>query len=920
MPGGHNRVQGGSVETQASTVPQGDGQRRARPESEGVTGQPAATRRRAKRARRPEWTMSSTVRDILLEGSTGMAKMKLNDFLRNYVGGGAAVDEDHNVTMEVFVQEPDDYVQDQQIFDEIHNLTEYQVLEGRGVILEATTNLEGEGVFILEEWRDFGRKDTVTLLAREKLDEVLTQVLKEKMLEASGKAWEQRELEFNVTTNIEDVLFNGSPRFTEIKLNDFLAFELYGRGILRANRNVLLKEFFREPSKYICDAGVLVEIQINDAYVRMDIAVWNEMVFDEDIRKLHENGVHKLFEWSEAAAEVKASVERITKQFLDAAVIESMSPMTMSAPIKLEGFYESVYNARWNHVVEASDGEGTEMEVREGEPPQPWKYKAAGYTLEKDVGAEGPGAPRLRLMVLTSDQGWPYSWKEEDSLRDCHVNCEAERVWNIVKKDLTKLFSSHGKNKPSCHPRVLIGTSGIGKSMNAGSYLLYQLLHYNAEQLPMVAYFIGNRTFLFDKIAKTVSVYMGEASILNIVGGFARRGFKGYIIYDVALKGHQPSIGLPCEGWGMIVVTPPDKNNYEWWAKQMGAEEFIINCPEENDVKAMCSWMKRNQIPQEQAEYWKEVRGRMNNVGPILRSIFGKQAYDDRIKACQQAVDGMNALKFEGYLDIGYCCLSNDSDLSRKLVKVVRIRREYNIESPLNVLISPHVERETLSRLESEMKQSDFILLVLRFWDYVPPYLIKKYAVSAFLNKNLLRAIRLRIKELRLPGRGESHRCALKVHSGKSFTRKEVLPPPERLSNPVAMDHWVLYKPKVKNFPLVDAFFFVDTNPKTLVGLRMSTASKHRTTTSAVRRFTECLAAYFEGWEELSRDLSWEIIYVQHEIYRPMEGRQKFEVVNSDNLGADENREIAAFCREKVRQYLAALSSADARRGEALRR
>ncbi|PBJ74979.1 retrotransposon hot spot (RHS) protein [Trypanosoma cruzi cruzi] len=920
MPPKRNRVQGGNVETQASTVPQGDGQRRAMPESEDETEQPAATHIRAKRARRPEWTMSSTVRDILLEGSTGMANMRLNDFLRDYVGGRAAVDEDHNVTMEVFVQEPDDYLQDQQLFDEIHNITEYEELEERGILLEATTKLEGEGVFTLEEWRDYEGKDTVTLLAGEKLDEVLTQVLEEKMLEASGRAWEQRELEFNVTTNIEDVLFNGSPRFTEIKLNDFLALELHSWGILRANRNVLLKEFFKEPSKYIRDAGLLVEIQATAGYVRMDIAVWNEMVFDEDIRKLHENGVHKLFEWSEAAAEVKASVERITKQFLDAAVIESMSPMTKSAPMKLEGFYESVYNARWNHVVELSDGEGTEMDVREGEPPQSWKYKAVGYTLEKDDGAQQSGAPRLRLTVLTSDQGWPYSWKEDDSIRDCHVNCEVERVWNIVKKDLTKWFSTHRGTYSAPGPRVLIGTPEIGKSMNAGSYLLYQLLHHDAEQLPMVAYFVGNRTFLFDKIAKTVSVYMGEASILNILGGFARRGFRGYIIYDVALKGHQPSTGLPCKGWGMIVVTPPNKDNYEWWAKQMGAEEFIINCPEENDVKAMCSWMKRNQIPQEQAEYWKEVSGRMNKVGPILRFIFGKQAYDDRIKACQQAVDGMNALKFKGYLDIGYCCLSNDSDLSLKLVKVVRIRREYKIESPLNVLISPHVERETLSRLENEMKQSDFILLVLRFWDYVPPYLIEKYAVSAFLNKNFLRVIRLKIKELRLPGRGEPHSCALKVHSGKSFTRKEVLPPPERLSNQVAMDHWVLYEPKVKNFPLVDGFFFVDTNPKTLVGLRMSTASKHRTTTSAVRRFTECLATYFNGWEELSRDMSWEIIYVQHEIYRPMEGRQRFEVVNSNNVSDDENREIAAFCRGKVRQYLAAVSSADARRGRTLRR
>ncbi|PWV04143.1 putative retrotransposon hot spot protein (RHS) [Trypanosoma cruzi] len=902
---------------QASAVPQGDGQRRARPELEGVTGQPAATRRRAK-ARQQQWTMNSTVRDILLEGSTGMANMKLNDFLRDYVGGGAAVDEDHNVTMEVFVQEPDDYVQDQQIFDEIHNLTEYRELEERGILSEATTNLEGEGVFILEEWRDFGRKDKVTLLAREKLEKVLTQVLKEKMLEANGRAWQQRELEFTISTNIEDVLFNGSPRLMEIKLNDFLALELYGRGILRANRNVLLKDFFREPSKYIRDARVLGAIQASFGYVLMDIAVWNEMVFYEDIRKLHENGVHKLFEWSEAAADVKASVERITKQFLGAAVIESMSPMTKNAPMKLEGFYESVYNARWHHVAEVSDGEGTRMYVREGEPPQPWKYKAVDDTLEKDDGVQQSGAPRLRLMVLTSDKGWPYSWKEEDSIRDCYVNCEVERVWKIVKGDLTEWFSTHVEIGFKPGRRVLIGTPGMGKSMNAGSCLLYQLLHHDAEQLPMVAYFIGNRTFLFDKIAKTVSVYMGEASILRIVDGLSRRGVKGYCIYDVAMKGHHPSTGLPCKGWGMIVVTPPDQNNYERWATRRCATRIVINCPEENDVKAMCAWMKRNQIPQEQAEYWKEVNGRMNKVGPILRFIFGKQAYDDRIKACQQTVDGMNALKFEGYLDVGYCCLSNDSDLSRKLVKVVRIRRGNNNESPLNVLISPHLEREILSRLENEMKQSDFILLVLRFWDYAPPYLIEKYAVSAFLNEDFLRAIRPKIEELRPPGRGEPHNCALKEHSDTSFTRKEVLPPPERLSNPVAMDHWVLYEPKVQNFPLVDGFFFVDTNPKTLVGLRMTTASEHHTNTSTVRQFTECLAAYFEGWEELSRDMSWEIIYVQHAASTPMTGWQRCDVVNPNNVGDDENREIAAFWNEKVRQYIAAVSSADARRDEAL--
>ncbi|PWV03029.1 putative retrotransposon hot spot (RHS) protein [Trypanosoma cruzi] len=351
--------------------------------------------------------------------------------------------------------------------------------------------------------------------------------------------------------------------------------------------------------------------------------------------------------------------------------------------------------------------------------------------------------------------------------------------------------------------------------------------------------------------------------------------------------------------------------------KKMDSTAIVTNCPEENDVRAMCIWMKRNWPLQEQAEYWEEVRGRMNNVGPILRFIFGKQAYDDRIKACQQAVDGSTASELERNLGIGCCYSSND--LSRKLVRVVRVRRGNSIESPLNVLISPHLERETLSRLESEMKQSDFIFFVLRFWDYVPPYLIEKCAVSAFLNEDFLRAIRLKIKELRPPGRREPHSCALKEHSDKSFTRKEVLPPPERLSNPVAMDHWVLYEPKVQNFPLVDGFFFVDSNPMTLVGLQMAAAGGHHTTASTVRQFTECLAAYFDGWEELSRDMSWEMIYVQHADSTPMTGWRRCDVVNSDNVSRAENREIAAFWEEEVRQYQVSISSRDFRSDEALR-
>ncbi|PWU89931.1 putative retrotransposon hot spot (RHS) protein [Trypanosoma cruzi] len=822
MPPKQNRVQGGNAKSRASAVPQG-GRRRAIEEFEGKRDQPSATQIRAE-SQQPQWTTYSYIKDILLERNTNRIDMMLNDFLRSYLGGKGVVRRNENVIIDAFLLGPTVFIQNQQLLEEIFNLTAYQAqkreleerkreLEEREILWEAVYKLHHEGVVSLRQWRDYEGKDTVTPVARRKLNAAISHVLREERHETEERRWAEerarrrQKVEMTVATTIKDALFRGRVRVMDMQLNDFLVMELDGMGIFPANRNVLLRDFFICPTRYIRVTFSLLKMLESDRYKRMERAVRDEMDMEEDVNRLCEKGVDTLLKWSLAAEEVKANVHNLTKRLLDAAFIELMSSMAMSAPIKLEGLYESVYNARWHHLVEVPDGEETGMEVREGEPQQSWTYKAVGETLERDDGAQQSGAARLRLMVLTSDKGWPYSWEEDESTRDCYVNCEVERVWRIVKGDITAWLSPDAGDYFKPKRRVLIGTPGIGKSMNAGSYLLYQLLHYDVEQLPMVAYFIGSQSFLFDKITKTVSVYMGDPRIEDFVNIFSLRGVKGYCIYDVALKGCQPAAGLPCKGWGMIVVTPPDKNEYERWTKKMDAIEIVIDCPEENDVRAMCIWMKRNWPLQEQAEYWKEVRGRMNNVGPILRFIFGKQAYDDRIKACQQAVDGSTASELERNLGIGCCYSSNDSDLSRKLVRVVRVRRGNSIESPLNLLVSPHLERETLSRLESEMKQSDFIFFVLAFWDYVPPYIIEKYAAFAFLNEDFLRAIRLKIRELRPPGRREPHSCALKEHSDKSFARKEVLPPPERLSDPVAMDHWVLYEPKVQNFPLVDAFF-----------------------------------------------------------------------------------------------------------------
>ncbi|ESS55300.1 retrotransposon hot spot (RHS) protein [Trypanosoma cruzi Dm28c] len=350
----------------------------------------------------------------------------------------------------------------------------------------------------------------------------------------------------------------------------------------------------------------------------MERTVREEMDLEEEVRKLSDKGVNNVLGWSRAAEEVKAAVRDDIKNSLDAALEELRKPTTTSAAEKLEGLYESVYNASWSHVVEVPGGEGTGMKAEEGKPKQSWTYKKAGDTLEKDDAVRKSGEEPPVLMVLTSDKGWPYS---RNALHRCgndfFINCEVERVWQIVERDLTEWFSNFDLTlNPSPLPRLLIGTPGIGKSMAAGSYLLYQLLHYDAEKLQVVVHCFGETMYVFDKTTKTVTIYMGDITSKNVLRGLRKSGMKGYIIYDVARKGTPPATDFaPSTGWGMIVVSSPGVSNYDEWEKQTKASRIIMNCPDEVDVKAMCAWMKRGLGQDKQVEYWRMVKKTHGNSG-----------------------------------------------------------------------------------------------------------------------------------------------------------------------------------------------------------------------------------------------------------------------------------------------------------------
>ncbi|PWV16805.1 putative retrotransposon hot spot protein (RHS) [Trypanosoma cruzi] len=491
MPSERNRVQGGNAKGRASAVPQEDSQRRARSDLEGDTDQPAATPIRVEEAQL-RWTMCSYVSDILLDGETDISDMKLNDFLREYFGSRAAVEEEQNVGMWDFLRSPDAYIKDQQLLEEISNLKDYQLLtDGR--------KLEDGNVMFLEDWIEFKEKDTVTPPTRKKITDALTQIRKE------VARWEAEE---------------------------------------RAKQRA-------------------------EEYVRQD---------------------------------------------------------TEEKTTKLEGFYESVYGAKWGHVLGFYDNKIREnrMEIHEGKPPQSWTYEKEGLTFEKDDGVEQFSPPLPRLMVLTSDKGWPYSWRENKPIVDCYVNCEVERVWRIVKDDL--------KDSSSPEQRVLVGTPGIGKSMNAGSYLLYQLLHCDAKKIKVVVRcFGGGEAYVFDKTAKMVTKYVGSEASKSVVSSLSQRGMKGYIIYDVPTNGSQLPISFtPPTGWGTTVLASPKVRDIYEFLSQRDSRRIIMNCPDEMDLEAMCAWMKRDGTPQEQQKYWWMVHRQMLFLGPILRYIFDAKDFSKR--------------------------------------------------------------------------------------------------------------------------------------------------------------------------------------------------------------------------------------------------------------------------------------------------
>ncbi|RNE96133.1 retrotransposon hot spot (RHS) protein [Trypanosoma rangeli] len=252
--------------------------------------------------------------------------------------------------------------------------------------------------------------------------------------------------------------------------------------------------------------------------------------------------------------------------------------------------------------------------------------------------------------------------------------------------------------------------------MAAGSYLLQQLLHYDATKFHVVMYCFGRDfAYLFDKKTRTVTKYRGESNIDDVMVNLAGSGMKGYIIIDMAIHFREPSNDVvPSPEWGIIMLSSPNENNFKAWTEQAGPIKTIMNCPDENDVEAMCAWETRNTTEGEQAEYWRRVNMHMHDVGPIPRCIFQFNEYKDRVEEIKNILAAIDASNAVHYGMIGGMEEWPSNDAPHKLMKVVRAIRQGDLEAFVNLPARFSFESKLIGRLLEVDEENGIIFRILK--------------------------------------------------------------------------------------------------------------------------------------------------------------------------------------------------------------
>ncbi|AAZ10616.1 retrotransposon hot spot (RHS) protein, putative [Trypanosoma brucei brucei TREU927] len=607
-----------------------------------------------------------------------------------------------------------------------------------------------------------------------------------------------------------------------------------------------------------------------------------------------------------------------------------------------EKLYDSTYNAKWSYIIIDDGTQPLGMTLVDGMPNEGlmWKDEELNVVpkIEETLEQKPERTEGVELLVLTSEMGWPYTGFARGSNSDIFIRREELRVWNVVRSGI-ELWRTQ-RVIPGCLylPRsyVAIGNPGIGKSQNLGSFILYKLLHYDAEELPVVAYFRGVAAYIFEKSDNggvgRVREYSKEAAItfMKVISSNTR----GYIIYDFVNKGEQPPADVAPK-WGSILISSPNLRNFDSWQKQRKGAFIVVNCWEMSEMRAFFSRMGLKLFPQathvELREKWNMYENRVERVGPSLRYVFDEVMYGQELTAVDGELGSIVAgNKYGIYTKVlDNCGEWRDNDASHKLVKIVRIKaREGNsFDTYVCVAHSESIKKRILNVVFSGIAEE---------WALTTGMMRNASAIGLYFEENAIKYLcspRVLTCFVSLITKLPANERARRMRTRKSIlqhVRDDLLKVGR--TNTVPGDiNWAesegapveLYVPCIPNYPVADAFFIVDdkeaaqasgtTGKKTIVLLQFTVASRHDTKTDEFIHLLQSLLPSAEGGghqneatveqlEEITEMFHWEIIYVQHFESTAMRSEQKCEITQ----GKAKHRShqfVKGFWKNNVQQY-----------------
>ncbi|CCD20341.1 retrotransposon hot spot protein, putative [Trypanosoma vivax Y486] len=270
--------------------------------------------------------------------------------------------------------------------------------------------------------------------------------------------------------------------------------------------------------------------------------------------------------------------------------------------------------------------------------------------------------------------------------------------------------------------------------------------------------------------------------------------------------------------------------------------------------------------------------------------------------------------------------------VSHKLVKLVRVPGSLNDETYRCVPLSSDIHERVHRRMLKIVEENWMLLGGLVSADCRSAVLLELLAFDAFRYSDVTRAVVDKLVYLQRNGE-ECKKSALAKFNEKQLRLKsnKCLGTPEN-SFDKKCKYYVLYKPSVDNFPVADGFFFVEGHgtsgeraavraahscdahqPKTIVLLQATKACSHHTETGKLLKLKAILRRAFRNWADFSKNMRWEIVYVQHpdaQLFKKRQRCDRTEVKKKKEETAEEYDERQAahdaeqvFWETEVDQY-----------------